>query len=304
MLDILRHIQKLCHNKPIHELFDLIVATSTGAFIAGALAARHTLDRLETEYWNVCHSFIEAKPTFFNQIKRFLNGYIINPDVIYTLLHGLVGDITLEDLPAEPKLCLVATDITINVPQPYIFRNRSLPSSIESKFPYTSKIKVRDALRASTAAPTYYPSHQIDHEQKIADGAIHSNNPIIFALAEAAIQFPKQPIDMVVSLGSGTIQSDYHKLETSPPSGMISWTNTLITMSTETEIHHHLAETILGNDHYIRLSPTNCGECHLWETDKQILQQWRTKVQEYCESMTPILETVVVQKLIRSTNSK
>jgi calcium-independent phospholipase A2-gamma len=277
-LDVLRALEAAT-GRPVRESFDLIVGTSTGAFIAGCLAAGKTLDEIEEEYWKVSVSFIAAKPSIWAIISRLISGHVIDPAVIYGLLCGFLGDVTMEQLPASPRLLLVATDGSSSVPQPYLVRNRPLEGAqaARSAFPHTTQCTVADALRASTAAPTFYPSHQLSGKT-IVDGAIHNNNPVIFALAEAAVLAPDQPIEILLSVGTGNNSPEPHY---EGERGMLSWIATLLNRVTEVETPHLLAASLLGPGRYVRWNPAGVGDCYTWEADRELLYLLRERVKAY-----------------------
>jgi calcium-independent phospholipase A2-gamma len=200
-LDILRHIEKST-GKRIIQLFDLIVGTSTGGFIAGCLVAGKTIDEIEEEYWKVSKSFTDARPSVLTYIKRLIFGSIIDPSVIYNLLTSFLGKITLNELPESPRLLIVASKASGFYASPFLFRNRPINNS---SFPYMCNTSLADTLRACTSAPTFYPNYKIG-SATIVDGAIHSNNPSLFAICEISLM--SESIDLLVSIGSGTLEAE------------------------------------------------------------------------------------------------
>ena len=281
-LDILRALQRACGGRPVRECFDLIVGTSTGAFVAGCLAAGKDLDAIEAEYVKVSVSFVGATPGFFSNIMRLLYGHVIDPAVIHGLLRGFFGTLTLDALPATPALLLVATDPCVGVPRPFLFRNAPLSAAAGADvFPCETRCSVADALRAVTAAPTYYPAHVI-RGRTVVDGAVHANNPALFAIAEAAALFPNTPIDVLVSIGTGTESAA--TCPVAPSRSLTAWASTLLSMATETETPHVLAAMLLGATRYVRLSPERLGDCFLWEADKKVLAYWRAVTHVYCRA--------------------
>ena len=100
----------------------------------------------------------------------------------------------------------------------------SSPPSSRSFFLGTSNVSVHEAARATTAAPTYYQPFAIGGQRMVgrsgrvllagallpphrfmqADGAIIANNPVLIALCEAELLWPGAPVEVVLSLGTGT----------------------------------------------------------------------------------------------------
>lgn len=278
LIDILRSLETACGRK-ITDLFDIVVGTSTGGLIAAGLLAGRSLDSIEECYWKCSVSFEAAKPSILTEVSRFMYGSIISPDVIYGIIQDMVGDIRLDELPESPRLLMVATDASQSLPRPFLFRNRPVD---KSNFQYVTTAFLADAVRCSTSAPTYYPNHTKIGARTIVDGAIHSNNPVLFAIAEAALVFPDSPIDIIVSIGSGL--QEVTLLDT-PPSGFIEWVTSILNMSTDTETSHNLAAAIMGSK-LIRINPPNVGRCYIWESDKEIIQSYKNIISSFCDVLS------------------
>jgi predicted acylesterase/phospholipase RssA len=283
-LDVLRALEAACGGRRVIDCFDLIVGTSTGAFIAASLVAGRSIDAIEDEYWKVSVSFTTAAPSISSTIARAVRGHVIDPACMYGLLTGFLGDVRMEELPATPRLLLVGTDAAVATPQPFLIRSQRLAAEEAGRFaaPYTTDCALKDALAAVTAAPTYYPSFNLGG-RTIVDGAVHSNNPVMYAIAEAATVFPGRGIDMLVSVGTGTVSAD--STVAPPPSGLVGWANALIAVAQVSEPAGCLAAAMLGPSRYLRLSPTQVGDCGIWETDSRVLAGFRARVVVYLQSM-------------------
>lgn len=77
---------------------------------------------------------------------------------------------------------------------------RDLTDLVE--FKGTSNCSVREAVRATTAAPTFYTPAIIGGMQYV-DGAVLAANPACIALAEAAAIWPGRDVELFLSLGTG-----------------------------------------------------------------------------------------------------
>ncbi|KAG9566776.1 hypothetical protein KCU71_g1929, partial [Aureobasidium melanogenum] len=67
-----------------------------------------------------------------------------------------------------------------------------------------NKIKVWEAGRSSSAAPTWFK--EFEHEpsgQKFVDGGLYFNNPVHVAKTEAGLIWPDNKIDVLLSIGAG-----------------------------------------------------------------------------------------------------
>ena len=88
---------------------------------------------------------------------------------------------------------------------------------------------VREVIRASTAAPTYFPVAKLNNQSKeesysLIDGGMFANNPALCAYVEAC-KFPFQPSPddiMILSLGTGSKGKTY-PYESSKRWGKVRW---------------------------------------------------------------------------------
>ena len=94
--------------------------------------------------------------------------------------------------------------------QPYFFkrwRAREVPESDRNR-------PIADAGLATSAAPTYFPSHELDGHA-LVDGGVFAANPVIVAIVEALKRFGDDPhhLDqddlLVVSIGTGLHEDGY-----------------------------------------------------------------------------------------------
>lgn len=87
-------------------------------------------------------------------------------------------------------------------------------------------IKLKDALRATTAAPTYFAPKYLEVNQEkrvLVDGGVFTNNPAACAYANSKKLFPNEEI-VLVSIGTGRLSNrmKYGKL------GKIAWIKPLL----------------------------------------------------------------------------
>lgn len=98
-----------------------------------------------------------------------------------------------------------------------------------------------EAVRATTSAPTFYAPAVIG-TQRMVDGAILANNPTLVGLAEAALLWPGAPVDVLLSLGTGT--------QVPRPSGaagnVMGWVRTVVELSMNSFMTHKAVSTLLA----------------------------------------------------------
>lgn len=292
-LEVLRAIELSC-GRPIRECFDVLVGTSIGGFIAGCIAAGKTIDEMETEFAPMVACFAKASPTPRSLVSRLLWGHVLEAQGFEDHLTSLFGERTLHDLPASPRLLMVAADARAVIPHPFLIRNRPLPDTVasRSRFDGTSSMRLADAFRAITAAPTIYPAHVVSGIP-LVDGGILANNPVLFALAEATLLGPC--LECVVSIGTGT---ETRILHPNPHRGVLGWTWAAIKRCADPDTPDMLVDGLLPPSHYIRFDPPNAGDCSTWESDPVTLHGWRREVQTYLHTQHEVL-AALIPRLVR-----
>ena len=152
------------------KCFDLIAGTSTGGIVAAGLALGMSAERMHQFY--VDHGakiFTEREPYKAKGIYRYLF-----PPVKWIFEKRTGGDLTaafrarycphaLEEAFAEgfgentlgDIQCtrLIMPSVNLTKGEPHVFRSRHLPKAVHDR-----DIKIADAVIATTAAPTYFPS--------------------------------------------------------------------------------------------------------------------------------------------------
>ncbi|CAG8684468.1 2258_t:CDS:1, partial [Ambispora leptoticha] len=91
--------------------------------------------------------------------------------------------------------------------------------------PEFEEYHIKDVIRASSAAPTYFPAKRIENDQmRYIDGGVFMNNPTAKAYLEAKRKYPDKKF-VVVSLGTGFYEESLESLATG---GTIDWIKPLI----------------------------------------------------------------------------
>lgn len=87
-----------------------------------------------------------------------------------------------------------------------------------------------------------------------------ANSPVIIALCEAAVLWPGAHVDVVVSLGTGTVTP-----RAQVPSGVVSWAKTMLELATSSTFSNSLAAGLLGPNRYFRFDAPGGGDFDLTE---------------------------------------
>jgi len=204
------------HNDPnllLCDYFDLIGGTSTGSIIAASLAVGRTVDEITDMYMELGGKIFSGKRNWWNPLEtaKFLKA---NYDykALENSLKGAFGDITLGSDKIRTGLCIVAKRADTNSVWPLI--NHPNGKYFDSAIGKNKNIALWQAVRASSAAPTYFAPQMIDvgdgHRAAFVDGGVSmANNPALTLLMVATLKgFPFHwPMGekniSVVSVGTG-----------------------------------------------------------------------------------------------------
>lgn len=203
-LERIEAILRRRHQKPdlvLGDYFDLIGGTSTGSIIAAALAIGLSAGEIKRMYLELGGKVFDKK-----KIKVWEARFSEKP--LREELKRVFGDRTLGDPSIRTGLCVVtkradtgSTWPLINHPRgKYYEKNRPIP--------------LRDAVRASTAAPTYFIPERLDvgagEAGAFVDGGVSmANNPALQLFLVATLKgFPfrwavGEDRLLLVSVGTG-----------------------------------------------------------------------------------------------------
>ena len=303
LVDLERRLQEAAGDETVRiaDYFDLIAGTSTGGILTCLYLCPDDKDNPAA-----------ARPKF--SAASAVNLYMNRGDEIFdipvwktiTSLGGLADEKypidelekALDEYLNKVKLsqllgpCLItAYDIrnrrTVFLTQPKVENGTAVPEE---------DYLVRDAARATSAAPTFFEVARIANLADppdylpLIDGGVFANNPAMCAYAEARKQFGKTARDMVIfSLGTGEERKSYNYRE-AKDWGLIAWVKPLlnIIMTGVSETVHRQLEMMFDAvgkpKQYIRiqstLPPSGSGELPSGEMDNaspenlQALKSW------------------------------
>lgn len=199
-------------HRPLHEIFDLMAGTSTGGILAAGLAMPHPIDKgraaaKPSELANLYRD--EAKHIFSKGVWPRLLPFgglfrpLYDPGPFEALLQDKLGrEACLKD--ALTAVVLTAYDIQN--------RHTRFMGSTPSRDGAASDIYLAwQAVRATSAAPTYFPPMLVDklgqdgvqRQESLVDGGLFANDPTLAAIVEAR----KMGWDLtdlcVISIGAG-----------------------------------------------------------------------------------------------------
>lgn len=195
--------------RPARETFSFIAGTSTGAVIAGALAAGIPASRILRIYLDRSREVFTGYPPL-NTLRRIFTGSMYSTGRLNALISSELGPArcwTLNDSPVD--LLITATRVPDGKPW-YFVRDNPENSG------RTGRLRLADCVTASAAAPTYFEpwtmpervEDQANHEPvgTLIDGGVGvAGNPVYQACVEAFYYSEGyRPTETtVVSLGTG-----------------------------------------------------------------------------------------------------
>jgi len=197
---VVAHIERKL-GKPAHELFDLMVGTSTGGILALGLSRPGESRPAQFSARRVVKLYEEQGANIFEySLWRKLRtvGGILDEAYSHEVLEDILGKYFAEATLGD---CEVPTMVTS-----YDIQNRRTVF-LKSWHADHRPLLCRDAARATSAAPTYFEPKPLDTGDVLSvliDGGIFMNSPSVSAYAEARKLFPDDPI-AVLSLGTGEL---------------------------------------------------------------------------------------------------
>ena len=228
---------EIASGKKIFDIFDFFIGTSAGGInalnIAGLEASCFELEKfwskdnlsktMTKSFWDNA-SFLQTKPKYDGKGKR-------------ELLLEYFKDQSLGE--AKKPVAVLAYDVEKRKPR--------LLSSYESP-----GIKMVSAASATSAAPIYYSTQEIDDGSWLIDGGIVANNPSLLGYSEAKKLFPKHEIK-VFSIGTGINRRKING-KNSVKWGALNWFNhDILGIMLETSIFDEIASDIMGQN-YLRVN--------------------------------------------------
>lgn len=209
----------------ISDFFHLLAGTSTGGLIALSLTAPDPdlPGRPLVSARELAALYVEDGPAIFRrslgQRLSTIDGLIgpkYSPAPLEEAVKRRLGDARLAQ--ALREVIVTAYDMTDR--QPYFFKRWRAREPDQAESPAeTRNNPIVDAALATSAAPTYFPSHELGGHALI-DGGVFAGNPVIAAIAEA-LKRTESPGRLgtedllVVSIGTGVNEEGFAQGEVS-----------------------------------------------------------------------------------------
>ena len=225
---------EIASGKKIFDVFDFFIGTSAGGInalnIAGLEASCFELEKfwskdnlsktMTKSFWDNA-SFLQTKPKYDGKGKR-------------ELLLEYFKDQSLGE--AKKPVAVLAYDVEKRKPR--------LLSSYESP-----GIKMVSAASATSAAPIYYSTQEIDDGSWLIDGGIVANNPSLLGYSEAKKVFPGCEIK-VLSIGTGINRRKINGPHSSKW-GALNWLrHDILGIMLESSMFDEIASDLMGKSYF------------------------------------------------------
>ena len=270
-LVVLMELEKQLGRK-LREVFDLIIGTSTGGFIALGVGMLDTpLEDILKLYEELGRDAFVAEST--KKVLSTMHRYDVG--ALEFLLRKMFGrHTTLKQ--TQPKVAVTAVAWDEKPSTLHLIRSYQGPAS--SCRGVAESMRIWEAARATSAAPTYFhPFHC--HGRTFVDGGLLANDPALVAYAEASALFGGQEhINMLVSVGTGKRKSSR---EDRSSQYIWSLTRDLVSTCVHADTNEVALPLIMGHQRYARLQ----GEVRHREMDNpKLIPYWKKDAANYLAS--------------------
>ncbi len=223
-----------------------MAGTSTGGIVVAGLCRKDEQGNPQysandlVEFYQEYGSYIFKSSFFRRSILSWFNCAQYPHKNIEFVLDKYFGEDILKN--TLSKVLITSYDIHNN--RPFFFKSWK-----------EGNIKLKDALRAATAAPTYFIPKHLKINQKemvLVDGGVFANNPAACAYASGKRLFPNDDI-LLLSIGTGRTDRSI-EYANSKRFGKIGWIKPLIHVmfsSSLDAVNYQLNQVIA--DKYIRI---------------------------------------------------
>lgn len=277
--------------RPLHEVFDMFIGTSTGGIIALGLGVKKLNALQIEEMFNY-----ENANKIMN--KSFLDNYLpVQNEPKYDgigkkeILDQYFGDIKLYD--TDKKVLITTYDLTNRKIK--IFKNTK-DDKINRK---ENNIKVSELVDASSAAPTYFPTVNLDNGDWLIDCGVVVNDPTMCGITEAIKLWPeyyKNNNIRVLTVGTGINIRNIDGKE-SQNYGIIEWYKhgILDVIMDQTTVQYQ-SKIIIGNNFLFINSPLyeaddDMDDCSI-DNIKKLKELCKKWFEEYGEKSLKLCNSV------------
>jgi patatin-like phospholipase/acyl hydrolase len=227
-------------NARLADYFDLVAGTSTGGILSGFYLTPNpdkSPENPKTKY-KACEAvgfyendgikiFNDSKKWSWFGLRQLFNAAKYSPKALEIILNREFQDLKMSNL---YKPCIITT-YNMFSKNAFFFSSRE-PQKKQREF------YLRDVLRSTSAAPTYFPPAFIKNlstkkEMINIDGGVFANNPSMCAYSESRasefgdVSFPSAKDMLILSIGTGGGQFDLPNVKKSSKWSILSWATSI-----------------------------------------------------------------------------
>jgi len=267
------------------KCFDLVCGTSTGAILAVSLStgilslksARETYYKISKNIFAFGYSYVP-----YRWGRYYWDGDYYSSKLLKTILKDEFGDHEFKTL--KHNLFVTTSDVST-----LQWRTALIRSYDNSCSPYESvaQSSIPDALRMSSAAPTYFSAVKSQNRIYI-DGGMTANNPTEIGIFESHNKWPDKNIDLILSVGTGIPEDGKGSVN------LLSLFSGLVNIATSSnDIHLRVEEWLhmtSPQPQYYRFSPPGLGSIPLDESNDEILGAMEEKTELYMDTQKEVID--------------
>jgi len=270
------------------KCFDLVCGTSTGAILAVSLSTgKLSLKSARETYYKISKNIFSFGYTYvpYRWGRYYWDGDYYNSKLLKNLLKEEFGDHEFKTL--RHNLFVTTSDVST-----LQWRTALIRSYDNSCSPYESirEASIPDALRMSSAAPTYFSAVKSQNRIYI-DGGMTANNPTEIGIFEAHNKWPDKYIDLILSVGTGIPDEGKGSVN------LLSLFSGLVNIATSSnDIHLRVEEWLQMTSpepQYYRFSPPGLGSIRLDESNDEILAELELKTELYMDAQKEVVDKLI-----------
>ena len=232
----LKELEK-ASGKKIFDLFDFFIGTSAGGLNAMHLVINQISTSELDDFWSKDNLAMSMQGSFWTKNFFLTTKPKYNNNSKTELLEKYFGDKLISE--SKKPIAVLAYDVEARKPR--------IIASYKDQ-----NIRVISAINATSAAPLYYPTVQIEDGSWLIDGSVVSNNPCLIGYNEARKYFKTDNIK-VFSVGTGRHLNNLDG-EDSSKWGPFGWlTNDILGILLESHADHEILDDLIGKN-YLRIN--------------------------------------------------
>jgi uncharacterized protein len=222
--------------KPICQLFDLIVATSTGTIIAAGLTIPDKSESSKPAYTasDIVKMYVEKASDIFGEKNgAWFRGPKYLDNSMIKLFEQKFGKTTLSN--TLTPILLTKYNLTEKCGEVY--------STFDAKINPSVNYLLPEVVRSCVGAPSYFNPYMVG-KKIIADGGLFANNPTLLGFIEACHHFEKWPHEIYqLSLGTG-VSPNIKSLEDYQNYSKLDWAGELLDVFLDGSSQHFMAKKL------------------------------------------------------------